>query len=547
MRLTSCKIRLAQLSSGTQRLKIGGRHKVGDDHTFTMKPAVLSDEDSDSEKEEGLRLLLGGLDISAAAWDNQSEASSHASPEKEAETERTLEIEAPTRKHPLIRPKMYDTSKTANSCDDLLFARAHKMDSNGRLGLPSVCVLDLSHEDRGSALVATKKIIRGQVIYTEQAAMATQLVGSRVRACHFCFRSLEPISSCCTPTRMDDTTTNNGDVELPMKHLWPVMDMQFEDGGDHEQTRRDKYGRVQCRTCDSYYCTQSCYDAFSRQLGSCCKVEMAKNKLPFLFMNSTLSDENDEKEEETTVDVQPSIVLASRMFASALQTFRTSNTICPAVDVLCGESSDASTLELGVATSADPESSNSIKKYTLEPVYNYLVQLWSLSTDEESVLSLELFSSMAAKAARNGFGIRTQSPFRSYYTALLRANGGRCSERHEQVKQQVACALGAKTGVLERGMDRSVDEKVAPEIAGLFLLTSRINHACTSAANAEVHSQEFVDARIDVVAVRNIEVGEEITISYIEKSTRNHRERRQRELRAKYMFLCNCTCCQENR
>jgi len=497
---------------------------------------MLTEEDSDSEAEEGLRLLLGGLsglDISAAAWDNQSEESSLASLEKILEDRTTLDIEAPTHRDPSVRPKIYDTSRISNTCGDLLFARAHKMDANGRLELPSVGVVDLSNEGRGNALVATKKIRKGQVIYSEQAALATQLVGSRVRACQFCFRSLEPISSCGITTHSDGV--------LPLKHLWPVMDMQFEDGSKHEQTRRDKYGRIQCRTCNSYFCSQSCYDAFSRQLGSCCKVAMAKNRLPTL-LKSTLTED----EEETAIDVQPSIVLATRMFASVLHAVRTSNKICSEFDVLCGESSDVATLELGLAVSADPESNNCTTRYTLEPVYNYLVQLWSLSTDEESLLSLELFSSMAAKAARNGFGIRTQSPFRPYYTALLRATGGRGSERHDQVKRQVACALGAKSGVLERGMDRNVDEKVAPEIAGLFLLTARINHACNTAAKAEVHSQEFVDARIDVVAVQDIEAGEEITISYIEKSARNNRERRQRELRAKYMFQCNCACCQDN-
>ena len=95
-------------------------------------------------------------------------------------------------------------------------------------------------------------------------------------------------------------------------------------------------------------------------------------------------------------------------------------------------------------------------------------------------------------------------------------------------------------------MDRRVDERVAPEIAGLFMLTARINHACNTAANAEVHSQEFVDARVDVVAVHDIEVGEEITISYIGQSSRHNKERRQRELRAKYMFQCSCPCCLEN-
>ena len=154
-------------------------------------------------------------------------------------------------------------------------------------------------------------------------------------------------------------------------------------------------------------------------------------------------------------------------------------------------------------------------------------------------------SSYQWKAARNGFGILTQSPFKSYYAALLRSAGGRGSDKHEALKEQVARALGSETGQLERGMDRKIEEVVAVEIAAIFPLTARINHACQP--NAQVRSQEFVDCHMDLVALKDIEEGEEITISYIlTRDGARHRRSRQRELEAKYLFTCDCALCQDD-
>mmetsp|Transcript_1061 Transcript_1061/g.1443 ORF Transcript_1061/g.1443 Transcript_1061/m.1443 type:complete len:134 (-) Transcript_1061:38-439(-) len=105
--------------------------------------------------------------------------------------------------------------------------------------------------------------------------------------------------------------------------------------------------------------------------------------------------------------------------------------------------------------------------------------------------------------------------------------------------KEVEQALG-KTR-LERGMDREIKELVSPEISCLFLLTAIMNHSCEP--NAHVVSQEFIDANIDVVAVRTILPGEEILISYIGRERNKSARQRQRELLAKYMFTCNCTLC----
>jgi hypothetical protein len=73
---------------------------------------------------------------------------------------------------------------------------------------------------------------------------------------------------------------------------------------------------------------------------------------------------------------------------------------------------------------------------------------------------LSLFGRLTSVAARNGFNITTQSPFRAYYSGMTRANGGRNSDRHKHSVKKLARALGSPDGELKRDMDREVEEKV---------------------------------------------------------------------------------------
>jgi len=227
---------------------------------------------------------------------------------------------------------------------------------------------------------------------------------------------------------------------------------------------------------------------------------------------------------------------------------------------LCGDADDLEALEIGVVPAsttiqAQQRQSNTTTsgttttRYccTLDPLYQYLKRSLQLTKTEQETLSLSFLHMLASKTARNAFGIRTQSPFKPYYASLLRKYG-RDSDAHKSHMQQVAMALSSgssnnkNTTKLERGMDRLVEEKVAPWITGIFTLTAYMNHSCEP--NAMVVSQEFVDAHIDLVAKRDILPGEEILISYIQgvqqqKST----NQRRRELQAKYLFTCGCSKC----
>eukprot|EP00934_Nitzschia_sp_Nitz4_P001235 Nitzschia sp. Nitz4//scaffold140_size61219//20334//21095//NITZ4_006437-RA/size61219-processed-gene-0.3-mRNA-1//1//CDS//3329536218//1235//frame0 len=234
--------------------------------------------------------------------------------------------------------------------------------------------------------------------------------------------------------------------------------------------------------------------------------------------------------------VQAPVVLATRFLVHNLVHLRSHENSLDGhfLEGICGSPEDMDALELGIQGEDG--------HCTLEPLYRYCVDLFEVSELEQSILSLQTFHRMAAQASRNGFGLRTQSPFKTYYESSVRKSMGRDSEEHKANMLAVAQALGYDK--IERGMDREIEEKVAPEICAIFPLTARCNHSCEP--NAEVRSQEFIDHHMDLVAKRDLEKGEEILISYIgvgpnvgKKST----HQRQRELQRKYLFLCDCPKC----
>jgi SET domain len=241
--------------------------------------------------------------------------------------------------------------------------------------------------------------------------------------------------------------------------------------------------------------------------------------------------------DDTSSSAQAPVALASRLFCHCVQYYRTHEQSLTGhfLDGFCGDATDLDVLELGVYDKAK-------RCYTLDLLYGQLLDILSLSTTEQNTLSLEFLHKVAAQAARNGFGILTQSPFKSYYASLVRKSTTRDSKEHQANMKLVAQALGRES--LERGMDRDIESKVAPEICAVFPLTARCNHSC--APNAQVRSQEFIDAHIDVVALRDLQPGEELLISYIPVGVgvgKRSTVQRRRELQAKYLFYCDCVRC----
>ena len=642
------------------------------------------DNDKDEEerdRREGFQLLLGGLsiqDVSVDAWDNQSVgSSSHHDSEDDDRCEESLgrgkEPRMPTTPvhhdsphAPLLKSSCSSSSRPPQHYKPLtgpqhqletrvMFRQAYTTSrtgtGHGRVERPPVQPVQFleNDKDRGKGLIATRSIPSGETIYTERAAVVTQLPGDPIRACQYCFRSLEPASRAVYQEQDDheedeeqqharaQPNSTNSSHSLPCSHLWPVPEYDFASSNDdslllssqfakqesHQFLRIDRFQRIHCTHCNSWFCHVHCFKALEQQVGDHCLCRQALNLL--------IEEPNDPSADPTTTTrtttpsplppVQAPIALATRMFAMAVHHHRTNPPDLAAEESnldgdnqfwngLCGSAADVTPLELGYPVVANNDTADNQKiehddedddkdnhyhqqppngttesarpSYTLQPLYQQLVVLYDLTDQERSTgLSLTLLETLASRAARNGFGFSTQSPFTSYYNAVMRTCR-RGTKQHETLLRQVAHAVGGSP-TLERGMDRQVQTRVVPQLVALFALTARINHSCNTPSssssyiqrplcdhteptsrnnknnnhnnntfnreeddlvNAQVQNQMFVDCHMDLVATRDIATGQEILISYLGPSAlRKPTTRRQRDLGAKYLFQCSCSKC----
>ena len=500
-----------------------------------------TDGSSSIDSDQALKDLLGGVglsDLTDGAWDDQSDPSVdksrtakplHKSSSAATTIPRTILEIAPT--------------KSQNNIDESIFQNAYQCLPDGRLGRPDVCIVD-TKDDRGNVLVATRNISKGSVIYTENKIAAVQTNGilnkksGRVRACEQCFRSLEPASSC----KLADDSTKS----LPLNHLWPIRDPE-----EVSQVSDQGPRIIKCETCPTLFCSEWCKENFLASNGCTCCIHWKALQAASASYEKMIGSRNSQAipdigESDNTSGILPSsILLATRIFCILAYQSKFSgeneNDELGLFRGICGETSDIHRLEIGVQS--NPRVAN---EYTIHPVFEAVYNFLSADTEMSEWLSHDLFCRLCAMAARNGFEVSTKSPFSIYYSALTRESGGWGSDKHHALMSEVAAVLGSKDGI-KRGMDSLVSKAVVPQIAAMYMLTARINHSCDPAA--EVLGQQFVDSHIDLVAKRDIQRGEEITISYInigkdvgKKST----QRRRNDLQARYLFWCQCPKCSVN-
>lgn len=412
-------------------------------------------------------LGLASIDLSSADWDS---AVDHGDRSAEAAP---ISISSSI-SGPVAVPPPPSTTKTKihhvqsglsslSSSPDIIFRscfeRAFSLSSNGVMSKPPVSIIDMSATNRGYALIASRDILRGEVIFTERAAEASQMPRQclicrntktdkqksqhlyRVKGCQHCFQSVEPASSILS----FDT------AKLPMEEYWPVLD---------ENKPGPVRRRVECQECNALFCSKQCHESHNKIMGNCClcrKTIQAAVHACCCQINSSTDKEEDSTDEESSISVEPSMVLASRIFCAEVQRYRANLDDSPFLGI-CGESCDINPLEIGLL---QREGEQDKVQYSLQNIYDALCNTLELTEMEYDAFPLTSFEKYVAQAARNGFNITTRSPFREYYSAMTRATGGRNSERHKATVKQLALALGAENGELRRDMDREIDEKVS--------------------------------------------------------------------------------------
>ncbi len=147
----------------------------------------------------------------------------------------------------------------------------------------------------------------------------------------------------------------------------------------------------------------------------------------------------------------------------------------------------------------------------------------------EHLLLPDPFSALFALLGRNGQGLAT-SPFSAWVRGVERLGERRMGE-------QERAAVDALIDELYEAFDAHAGGAFLDnEGAGLFELQSAANHSCEP--NAEV-AYPFNSHRCVVNALRPIEPGEQVLISYIDQHDADRsRHSRRKMLRENYLFDC---------
>ena len=382
--------------------------------------------------------------------------------------------------------------------------------------------------DRGEILVATKPIPRNAIIFTERSVTSLPinvLTNSSRTTPLFCFACG---SSLALPSRL------NKNLPFIDESTWPTIRIILAPCSSSSSFCGTSFCSPSCKKqyFESYFPTITCC-----QLMSC--LELLKPPPP-----SSPSAESDD--EDTIPTIEPLALLSIQVYVRCLCSYRKSlltnkddTTIDPFGDFkgVCGESSWFSALP--IRESLPTSISSLLMKMT---------EILSITQSEASLFNQAFLEACFAKSCCNTFEIQSESPFTSYYNALLR-KFGRDSVQLREATKVLAEGFGNEGGKLKRTDDALVDSLVTVNSACLFQLVSKINHSCSP--NSEVRAKCFKDTTCDVVCVKEIPKGGEVNISYLNlgksaglRAQKKHN--RITELKKRYLFDCCCSRCESS-
>ncbi|XP_068130306.1 histone-lysine N-trimethyltransferase SMYD5 isoform X2 [Hyperolius riggenbachi] len=165
---------------------------------------------------------------------------------------------------------------------------------------------------------------------------------------------------------------------------------------------------------------------------------------------------------------------------------------------------------------------------------DHLRRLFTEALYEERVsrwFTPEGFRSLFALVGTNGQGIGTSSLSQWVHACDALELPAKERERLDNVIDQ-----------LYKDIEKETGEFLNCEGSGLYLLQSCCNHSCVPNAEASFPDNNYL---LHLIAVEDIQLGEEICISYLDCCQRERsRHSRHRTLRENYLFICSCPKCE---
>ncbi|XP_060525378.1 histone-lysine N-trimethyltransferase SMYD5 [Cylas formicarius] len=351
---------------------------------------------------------------------------------------------------------------------------------------------------KGKALFATKGMAEGSVIFEEDPLVSCQFSWNAAygyKACHHCMRPLE------TAQENARRLTNNPNIELPYPECCTTK--------SHEVVSCAKCGELFC----SVLCQEAALDQYHKIL--CLQTHERNNIHPLEQLNEAWKQIHYPPETST-------IFLIVRMLAKILQS---SNKDLAQQQIL------------GFCHRSINEEAELAHKFLGAKFADQLTLLHNLllaaipKEGIEQFLTPQGFQSLLALIGTNGQGVGT-SPFSQWTSRALDQN----------LLENEHLALEKLIDYVYEAMDTHSGSFLNNEGVALYVLQSACNHSCTP--NAEVcflHNNH----RLSLVALKDIEVDEEICISYLDECSLNRsRHSRTKQLMENYLFACNCPKCQ---
>ncbi|CAH1374065.1 hypothetical protein MTP99_015441 [Tenebrio molitor] len=352
---------------------------------------------------------------------------------------------------------------------------------------------------KGKGLFAKKFFKSGSVIFEEEPLVSCQFswnAAYQYKACDHCLKPLE------TAQENAQRLTGKPDLELPFP----------------ECCATDKAKFTSCSLCGTEYCSVECqsaaYNQYHRIL--CLQTTERNNYHPLEQLNEAWKHVHYPPETNT-------IMLIVRLLARITQSSNRELAI-------------EQTLQFCHRTvNEDAELAHKLlgEKYASQQslLHNLLLQCLPHEGIEQFLTPVG-FQGLLALIGTNGQGVGT-SAISQWVT--------RTSDL--AITDEERAVLDKFIDKLYEDMDSHSGNFLNNEGVALFTLQSACNHSCVP--NAEptyLHNNN----KLSLVAVRDVQEGEEICISYLDEcNLQRSRHSRRKELMENYLFACNCPKCEE--
>lgn len=340
-------------------------------------------------------------------------------------------------------------------------------------------------------MIASVNIQKDELIFSECALISCQFSWNKAygySACDFCMSPVETAEENVRRLAFDET------IILPYPELDPVA--------------RAQESIVSCVECSTKYCSKECLSA--------------ANKLYHKVMCGAFDEINEKWKKIHYPPETSTVMLIVRIFAMLK-----SNSVPNLMEKLNEFSCRSINQDISLCHKMLGEKFQD----QISDLHRTILQVFK---DDESTLgkylSYDGFVALLALIGTNSQGIGSSS-FANWVK-----NVGEI-EMKEKNREEIDNLIDS---IYTRFND-TVGSFLNNEGSGLYVMQSKINHSC--APNAEI-TFPHGNHNLEIKALRNINSGEEICISYLDEcQLERSRHSRQKYLQENYIFLCECEKC----